>query len=127
MSKQPPNFLQRMVRGMIRDLINHDNTQKAEQQQKQKSKKIKKKVAKKLQTEQQVNESRRSRYISPSVRVSVLHRDSYKCVFCGRGAPQIQLEVDRIVPFSKGGNNLIENLQTLCLDCNRGKGSRHLK
>ncbi|PSO88617.1 MAG: HNH endonuclease [Cyanobacteria bacterium SW_8_48_13] len=63
----------------------------------------------------------------PSVRVSVLHRDGHKCVFCGRSAKQLQLEVDHIVPFSQGGSNNSQNLQTLCIDCNRGKGARHLR
>ncbi|NMF62757.1 HNH endonuclease [Brasilonema octagenarum UFV-OR1] len=62
-----------------------------------------------------------------SVRVSVLHKDGYKCVFCGRSSQQVQLEVDHIVPFSKGGSNDLNNLQTLCTDCNRGKGARFLK
>nr|WP_248277778.1 HNH endonuclease [Brasilonema sp. UFV-L1] len=57
----------------------------------------------------------------------VLHRDGYKCVFCGCTSQQVQLEVDHIVPFSKGGNNDLNNLQTLCRDCNRGKGARFLK
>ncbi|MBV6626074.1 MAG: HNH endonuclease [Rivularia sp. (in: Bacteria)] len=61
-----------------------------------------------------------------SIRVCVLHRDKKKCVFCGRNSKQIQLEVDHIVPFSKGGSNDLSNLQTLCIDCNRGKGARNL-
>ncbi|KAB8334760.1 HNH endonuclease [Scytonema tolypothrichoides VB-61278] len=71
--------------------------------------------------------TKRSRHIPASVRVSVLHRDGYKCVFCGRTSQQMQLEVDHIVPFSKGGSNDLSNLQTLCTDCNRGKGARFFK
>lgn len=60
------------------------------------------------------------------LRISVLHRDGYKCVFCGRNPKQVQLEVDHIEPFSQGGSNDPCNLQTLCIDCNRGKGARRL-
>ncbi|MEO1672395.1 MAG: HNH endonuclease [Cyanobacteria bacterium J06631_2] len=67
-----------------------------------------------------------SRYISKSVRVSVLHRDKYKCVFCGRDSQQIELQIDHIIPFSKGGSNERDNLQTLCIDCNLGKSDRLL-
>lgn len=117
MTKQPPNPLQKLVRGVIRDLINQANSQKADKPVKRKKKEI-------ATNKSQSNNEKRSRYIPVSVRVSVLHRDSYKCVFCGRGAPNVELEVDHIVPFSKGGNNDICNLQTLCFDCNRGKGAR---
>ncbi|MCP2731068.1 HNH endonuclease [Symplocastrum sp. BBK-W-15] len=61
-----------------------------------------------------------------SVRVSVLHRDGYKCVFCGRNSKEVPLEVDHIIPFVKGGSHDLSNLQTLCFDCNRGKGARRL-
>jgi 5-methylcytosine-specific restriction endonuclease McrA len=112
------------VRGVIRDLINQANSQKADQPKKQKTKKS---VVIKSQLKSKPTQKKKSRYIPASVRVTVLHRDSYKCIFCGRSSKQIQLEVDHIIPFSKGGNNDISNLQTLCIDCNRGKGARRLK
>lgn len=116
MSNQP-NPLQKFVRCAIRDLINQNNSKKASKAKKSNTKKPN-------QTKQK---NTYSRYIPASVRVTVLNRDKYKCVFCGRNSKQIQLEVDHIIPFSKGGSNDISNLQTLCIDCNRGKGARDLK
>jgi 5-methylcytosine-specific restriction endonuclease McrA len=122
-SKKPPNPLQKLVRGVIRDLINQANSQKADKPPKPKTKKS---TATRSQSKPNQDKEKRSRHIPASVRVSVLHRDCYKCVFCGRSPKQVQLEVDHIVPFSKGGSNDLSNLQTLCFDCNRGKGARRL-
>lgn len=58
-------------------------------------------------------------------RFFVLRRDRFCCVACGRSPAIIAglvLEIDYIVPWSKGGETVEENLQTLCFDCNRGKG-----
>lgn len=120
--KHPTNPLQKLVRGVIRDLINQATSQKADKPKKPKTKQ----PATKSQSISKQDKKKRSRHIPASVRVSVLHRDSYKCVFCGRSARQVQLEVDHIIPFSKGGSNDISNLQTLCVNCNRGKGARRL-
>jgi 5-methylcytosine-specific restriction endonuclease McrA len=117
MAKKSPNPLQKFVRGVIRDLIDEANSQKADKPKKSKTKKLNKTKP----------ENKPSRYIPASVRVTVLHRDKYKCVFCGRNAKQVQLEIDHIIAFSKGGSNNFNNLQTLCIDCNRGKGARNLK
>lgn len=123
MSKKTPNLLQRIARKAIRELINEVNTQEKSQSAKQIANKSEvrssqSKIKKKKQT--------RSRHIPASIRVSILNRDKYKCVFCGRNSKQIELEVDHIIPFSKGGSNDLSNLQTLCFDCNRGKGARQL-
>lgn len=124
MAKKSPNPLQKLVRSMIRDVVASANSQKADQPEKRKSKKS---AATKSQSRQKHNKNKRSRHISQSVRVSVLHRDQYKCIFCGRSSSEVKLEVDHILPFSKGGSNDMSNLQTLCFDCNRGKGARCLK
>ncbi|MCC2383483.1 hypothetical protein CN333_00015 [Bacillus thuringiensis] len=55
-------------------------------------------------------------------RFEVFKRDSFKCQYCGRSAPDVVLEVDHIKPKSKGGTNDLINLITSCFDCNRGKG-----
>jgi predicted restriction endonuclease len=132
MTRQPPNPVQKLVRGVIRDLINQTNTQEADKPLKPKTKKP---AVSKSQSKPKPDKEKRSaesssaslsRHIPASVRVAVLHRDGYKCVFCGRNAKQVQLEVDHKVPFSKGGSNDLSNLQTLCFDCNRGKGARRL-
>ena len=49
-------------------------------------------------------------------------------VRCGRGREDgVKLHVDHIVPVSRGGKSVISNLQTLCEDCNCGKGNRYLE
>ena len=53
-------------------------------------------------------------------------RDKFVCQYCGRSAPDVVLEVDHIVPVSKGGDNSMLNLITSCRDCNRGKSNVEL-
>lgn len=64
--------------------------------------------------------------IPKSVRFEVFKRDSFTCQYCGKSAPDVILEVDHIMPVSKGGTNEIMNLVTACRDCNRGKGAKQL-
>lgn len=56
-----------------------------------------------------------------SVREQVYERDGRKCVNCG--SPE-ELTLDHIVPKSKGGPRIFENLQTMCRTCNQRKGNR---
>lgn len=67
------------------------------------------------------------RSISLSLRYRVLARDSFRCVACGASPAKdgsVELHVDHIHPWSKGGANTEENLRTLCFKCNLGKGAR---
>lgn len=59
--------------------------------------------------------------LSKKIRFEVFKRDKFTCVYCGRKAPDVILEVDHIKPVAKGGDNSIANLVTSCIDCNRGK------
>lgn len=59
--------------------------------------------------------------LSPRLRFKVLQRDGFTCQYCGRTGQERELEIDHIVPVSKGGTNDIGNLQTACKECNRGK------
>ncbi|ATB69879.1 hypothetical protein SJPD1_1774 [Sulfurospirillum diekertiae] len=69
---------------------------------------------------------KKTRYINEKVRLKILKRDNYRCIKCGRSPAThlgIALHIDHIKPFSKGGDNSEENLQTLCDKCNLGKGN----
>ncbi len=66
------------------------------------------------------------RRVSPSLRFEILHRDKFTCQYCGRKAPDVQLAVDHIVPFSKGGSCTRDNLTTACVECNAGKADMRL-
>jgi hypothetical protein len=60
------------------------------------------------------------------MRFQVFARDKFKCISCGRSPakdPEIELHADHIIPWSKGGETIIENLQTLCSVCNLGKSN----
>lgn len=62
--------------------------------------------------------------ITKKLRYSILKRDGFKCHYCGAKAGDTKLEVDHIVPQSKGGTDEPSNLITICRDCNRGKSNR---
>lgn len=62
--------------------------------------------------------------VTPAVRFRIIQRDGGRCCVCGRSAQDgVELEVDHIIPISRGGDSRESNLQTLCRECNRGKGS----
>ena len=56
---------------------------------------------------------------SDEVKQKVKERDNYRCLCCGQNG---QLQVDHINPKYHGGNHSLDNLQTLCVNCNRIKG-----
>ncbi len=64
-----------------------------------------------------------TRAIGPGLRFQVLQRDGFQCIYCGRKASAVELHVDHVVPWSRGGRTTMENLRTACSDCNLGKGA----
>ncbi len=64
--------------------------------------------------------------ISKRSRFEVFKRDSFKCQYCGKSAPDVLLQVDHIHPVAKGGAGDITNLITACEDCNAGKSDKLL-
>lgn len=68
--------------------------------------------------------SQKSRDPSVRLRFEVLARDRFTCRFCGASPtkdPAVTLHIDHIIPWSKGGETTLNNLQTLCSKCNLGK------
>jgi hypothetical protein len=59
-------------------------------------------------------------------RFEVLKRDGFRCHYCGATACGAALEVDHVVPKSKGGTDDPANLITACYNCNRGKSNVRL-
>lgn len=65
-----------------------------------------------------------TRDINLRLRFKVMQRDNFKCCICGKSpatSPGVTLHIDHIKPWSKGGETTIDNLQTLCSECNLGK------
>jgi 5-methylcytosine-specific restriction endonuclease McrA len=54
-------------------------------------------------------------------RRAVFARDSWTCQYCGRTS---HLTVDHVMPRSRGGASVWENIVTSCAPCNRRKGDR---
>jgi len=68
------------------------------------------------------------RRLPAGLRAAVLKRDNFQCVACGRNPKDhgVILHVDHIDSVARSGVDIpeIEELQTLCEDCNLGKGTQ---
>lgn len=65
--------------------------------------------------------------MTSSLRQKIKERDDYTCQKCKNTShkePNLLLEIDHIIPVSKGGLTSEDNLQTLCWKCNRSKGAK---
>lgn len=65
--------------------------------------------------------------MTKKLRESIKARDNFTCCNCGNSThvePNLLLEIDHIIPVSKGGRTEEDNLQTLCWKCNRSKGDK---
>jgi 5-methylcytosine-specific restriction endonuclease McrA len=63
---------------------------------------------------------RRRRVWTDAERRQILERDGWACVQCGSTD---ELEIDHVIPFSRGGACTVANAQVLCGPCNRAKGA----
>ena len=58
-------------------------------------------------------------------RRALFARDGWKCVYCGTAGGRLTL--DHVIPRSKGGDSVWENVVTACAPCNLRKGDRLLE
>jgi hypothetical protein len=67
--------------------------------------------------------------MTSSLREKIKSRDGYTCRICSlsiNDERNLLLEIDHIIPLSRGGITEEKNLQTLCWKCNRAKGAKIL-
>ncbi|MBW1721319.1 MAG: HNH endonuclease [Deltaproteobacteria bacterium] len=57
-------------------------------------------------------------------RQNIYSRDRYTCQYCGKRFSTEELTYDHVLPKSRGGKTVWENIVTCCVDCNRKKGGR---
>lgn len=57
-------------------------------------------------------------------RRNLMLRDGHQCQYCGRTPPIRDLNIDHVMPRSRGGPDHWENLVTTCKVCNLKKGAR---
>lgn len=55
-------------------------------------------------------------------RRNVMFRDAHQCQYCGKRPPLRDLNIDHVLPRSRGGDDSWENLVTACRPCNLRKG-----
>lgn len=65
--------------------------------------------------------------MTKKIREFIKTRDNFTCCNCNNSIeiePNLLLEIDHIIPVSKGGETIENNLQTLCWKCNRAKSNK---
>lgn len=60
-------------------------------------------------------------------RINVMTRDKFRCQYCGDRKPMSQLNYDHVIPRSRGGRTVWENIVTACYDCNSRKANKTLE
>lgn len=59
-----------------------------------------------------------------ATRRNIFRRDGMQCMYCGAHAPKVVLELEHILPKSRGGRDDWDNLVASCHSCNQKKGDR---
>ena len=76
-------------------------------------------------TLKQYHSQNQRKLMTRQLRREVMIRDRYTCQECGKYMPdEVGLQIDHIIPVSKGGKTVMSNLQVLCSKCNGRKSDR---
>lgn len=57
-------------------------------------------------------------------RKNIFMRDGYQCMYCGKSSGGAELELEHVIPRSRGGRNTWDNLVAACRKCNSRKNDR---
>ena len=52
-------------------------------------------------------------YLKKLLRFEVFKRDSFRCQYCGKSAPEVVLEIDHVTPVANGGKSDVLNLTAM--------------
>lgn len=69
---------------------------------------------------------RRARQIERIDRVAIIERDNSTCYLCGRVLKPPEIELDHVIPISRGGLHIATNLKVACRTCNARKYNKLL-
>lgn len=70
-------------------------------------------------------EKNQRKLMTKKIREQIALRDNYTCQICGKHMPDgVGLQIDHIIPISKGGKSVPSNLQVLCSKCNGKKSDK---
>lgn len=61
--------------------------------------------------------------IGADEKMRLLHKQNLRCAICGAPIDERTAHVDHIIPWDYVGDNLNNNLQGLCSDCNQTKSN----
>ena len=57
-------------------------------------------------------------------RKNIYFRDRNKCQYCGKRSATRELNLDHVIPLSRGGKSTWDNVVCCCMECNSRKGNR---
>ena len=57
----------------------------------------------------------------------LLEREQRCCIYCGTHASKAKMEIEHVIPRSRGGTDSLNNLVLSCHECNQAKGSQDIQ